>query len=325
MIDFLQHPVNVLILQAVGRLFLISCIGYLAVRLRLLSAGTINSLSKFVITIALPSLILSTLARELHYDLLPEMAGCFVAGVLLNGLGLAFALTVRRLFIPAAQPGRRLFLTLAAMQNSGYLPIPLTAAILPMDERSTGLLLVFVYILVMGFIFWSLSVRLIARLPATGGLAVTLHQVANPPLIAMLVGLFFLNPTVQAGYARLTLLQEGLTAVGSTTIPLVLRLLCHHKRVLNWPAHRHPGSGHQTYCHPEHGSGHGRAVFVRPDLRLCPYSPGCHAGGDEPYCGGAGIWRRCRPRLTGVVCPVPSGPDNGARFSPAVQLALFMR
>jgi predicted permease len=225
MIAFLQLPANVIILQAVGRLFLISCIGYLAVRLRLLSAGVIGSLSTFVVAIALPSLILSTLARDLHYDLLPEMASCFVAGILLNGLGLAFALTVRRLFIPAAQPGRRLFLTLAAIQNSGYLPIPLTAAILPMDERATGLLFVFVYIFVMGFIFWSIGVRLIARSQAPGGLAATLRQVANPPLIAMLIGLFFLNPTVQSGYARLTQLQEGLTAVGSTTIPLVLIIL----------------------------------------------------------------------------------------------------
>jgi len=225
MIDFLQQPANVIILQAVGRLFLISCIGYLAVRLRLLSAGVIGCLSTFVVAIALPSLILSTLARELHYDLLPEMGRCFVSGVLLNGLGLAFALTLRRLFIPAAQPGRRLFLTLAAIQNSGYLPIPLTAAILPEDQRANGLLLVFVYIFVMGFIFWSLGVRLIARPLATGGLTANLRQVVNPPLIAMLVGLFFLIPPVQAGYGRLSLVQEGLTAVGSTTIPLVLIIL----------------------------------------------------------------------------------------------------
>jgi len=225
MIDFLHQPANVIILQAVGQLFFISFIGYLAVRLRLLAAGTINSLSSFVIAIALPSLILSTLARDLHYDLLPEMANCFLAGVLLNGFGLAFALTGRRLFLPRAQSGRRLFLTLASLQNSGYLPIPLTAAILPLNQRATGLLLVFVYIFVMGFIFWSLGVRLIARLHTAGNLAATLRQIANPPLIAMLVGLCFLNQTVQAGYAHLTLLQEGLTAVGNTTIPLVLIIL----------------------------------------------------------------------------------------------------
>jgi predicted permease len=225
MIDFFQQPANVIILQAVGRLFLISCIGYLAVRLRLLSIGTISCLSRFVIAIALPSLILSTLARELHYELLPGMARCLVSGVLLNGLGLAIALAARRLFIPAAQPGRRPFLSLAALQNSGYLPIPLTAAILPADHRAAGLLLVFVYIFVMGFIFWSLGVRLIARSRATPGLAANLRQVANPPLVAMLAGLFFLFPPVQAGYARLSLLQEGLAAVGNTTIPLVLIIL----------------------------------------------------------------------------------------------------
>ena len=225
MIDFLQQQANMIFLQAIGRLFLTCCIGYLAVRLRLLPAGTIWCLSTFVIAIALPSLILSTLARELHYELLPEMVRCLATGVLLNGLGLALALAARRLFLPASQPGRRPFLSLAALQNSGYLPIPLTAAILPPDQQATGLLLVFIYIFVMGFIFWSLGVRLIARPQSFNGLAANLRQVANPPLIAMLVGLFFLIPPVHAGYARLTLLQEGLAALGSTTIPLVLIIL----------------------------------------------------------------------------------------------------
>ena len=153
------------------------------------------------------------------------MGRCLISAALLNGLGLAFATAVRRVFIPPAEPGGRLFLSLAAIQNSGYLPIPLTAAILPEGQRATGLLFVFVYILVMGFIFWSIGVRLVARPQAAGGLKANLRQVANPPLVAMLAGLFFLIPPVQAGYARLSLLQEGLTTVGSTTIPLVLIIL----------------------------------------------------------------------------------------------------
>ena len=226
MIDFLNQPANLLIFKAVSRLFLISCLGYLAVRVRLLSAKTIECLSQFVIAIALPCLILSTLGRELRYDLLPEMAGCLIGAILLNTIGLTVALAVRRLFIPASQPGRRMFLTLAAIQNSGYLPIPLTLAILPADQRATGLLYVFVYIFVMGFIFWSVGVWLIARpQEGTAGLKASLLQVANPPMIAMLTGLLFLIPQVQAGFASLPLLQEGLSIVGNTTIPLVLIIL----------------------------------------------------------------------------------------------------
>jgi len=72
MIDFLNQPENLLVFKGVSRLFLISCLGYLAVRIKLLSGKTIERLSQFVIAIALPCLILSTLGRELRYDLLPE-------------------------------------------------------------------------------------------------------------------------------------------------------------------------------------------------------------------------------------------------------------
>jgi predicted permease len=225
MIDFLSQPENLLVFKAIGRLFLISCLGYLAVRVRLLSAKAMECLSQFVIVITLPCLVLSTLGRELRFDLLPEMANCLASALLLNIIGLVVALTARRLFIPALQPGRRLFLTLAAIQNSGYLPIPLTLAILPANQQATGLLYVFVYIFVMGFIFWSMGVWLIARPQTKAGLAANLRQVANPPMIAMLAGLLFLMPQVQAGFAALPLLQEGLSIVGNTTIPLVLIIL----------------------------------------------------------------------------------------------------
>ena len=225
MIDFLNQPENLLIFKAVSRLFLVSCLGYLAVRLQLLSAKTIEYLSQFVIAITLPCLILSTLGRELRHDLLPEMAGCLIGAILLNTIGLTVALAVRRLFIPTSQPCRRMFLTLAAIQNSGYLPIPLTLAILPVGQRATGLLYVFVYIFVMGFIFWSMGVWLIARPKSAASLRTNLRQIVNPPMIAMLSGLLFLIPQLQTRFASLPLLQKVLSTVGSTTIPLVLIIL----------------------------------------------------------------------------------------------------
>lgn len=225
MFDVLQHPANLIMLKAISRLFLISGIGYLAVRLHLLSSRAVECLSTFVIVIALPCLVISTLSRELDYDLLPEMGLCLVAALLLNCLGLAAALGVRRLFIPASQPGRRMFLSLAAIQNSGYLPIPLTNAILPEGQRSAGLLFLFVYLLVMGFIFWSLGIRLIGRVETSGGVAANLRKAVNPPIVGLLIGLLFLIPPVKEGFNSLPFMQEGLTTVGGTTVPLVLIIL----------------------------------------------------------------------------------------------------
>lgn len=225
MIDFFQQPANLILLHAIGQLLIIGAIGYLAVRIRLLSAKTIECLSRFVLVISLPCLVISTLAKEMRFDLLEEMGLCLVAALLLNGLGLAAAFLARRLFLPSSQPDRRPFLTLASLQNSGYLPIPLTNAILPESQRDIGLLFVFVYILVMGFLFWSLGVWLIARRESSTNRLENLRRMANPPMLAMLIGLVFLVPQVKAGLAALPLLKQGIQTVGDTTIPLVLIIL----------------------------------------------------------------------------------------------------
>jgi predicted permease len=225
MVSFLTQPANLIVLKAIGRLFLISFLGYLAVRTRLLSAVAIQCLSKYVIILALPCLIISSLGQDLQYDLLGRMGYCLLAALLLNGFGLLAAFAARRLFLAEHQRGRRMFLTLSGLQNSGYLPIPLVLAILPVEQRAAGLLYVFSYMFVMSNIFWSLGVFLIVDQGKVGGVVENIRKIFNPPLIAMLISLFFLVPAVQSAYLNISLLSEVLTAVGDTTIPLVLIIL----------------------------------------------------------------------------------------------------
>lgn len=224
--DFILQPANLVMIQTVVRLFLLSVIGFLAVRFRLLPAKSIECLSRFVIAIALPCLIISNLAANLDYKLLPEMGLCVVAAIFLNGFGLLLALLVRRFFIPPDRPGRGMFLSLAAIQNSGYLPIPLAMAILPEESRAQGLLFIFIYLLVMGLIFWTLGIRLITgSTPKKGGWLTGLRQAVNPPLVAILLGFLFLLPPVKNGFEWLSLVRDGLATVGNTTVPLVLIIL----------------------------------------------------------------------------------------------------
>jgi len=225
MFSFLLQPANSVLLQSICKLFLISFLGYSAVRCKILSSQAVACLSKFVIAIALPCLIISTLGNDLEYSLLPQMALCLATALGLNLLGFALALIGRKLIMSKDQPGYRLFLSLAAMQNSGYLPIPLVTAVLPKEQHATGLLFTFVYMLVMGFIFWSLGVWLIGRNNAPTGFKQNLRNMENPPMMAMLVCLLFLFPPVKSAFDALPLLQETLNIVGSTTIPLVLIVL----------------------------------------------------------------------------------------------------
>jgi len=225
MLSQLLQPANTILLQAIGKLFLISLLGYGAVRLRILSGQAVASLSKFVLAISLPCLIIATLGRELQYSLLPQMGLCLVAALVLNLSGLLIALAGRGIILKKEQPGQRLFLSLSSLQNSGYLPIPLVTAVLPEGLQASGLLFIFVYMLVMGLIFWSFGILLVGRNHAPGNLRQQLKNMANPPLLVTLASLFFLFPPVKSALSALPLLQDTLTAVGETTIPLVLIVL----------------------------------------------------------------------------------------------------
>lgn len=221
----MTHETTVtVIFQPLLKLFIVGLTGYLAIRIRFVNARTIEGISRFVIYVALPSLILSTLGTNLRPDLIDELVLCAVAAFLLNILGIAIAFFFRWITVPRGREGRRLFLSLSSMQNSGYLPIPLAAAVLPKDVQPLGLLLIFVYMLVMGLIFWSAGIWLTTEGSATDWRA-TMRKTANPPVITMLFGFLFLWNPVREGFESLTALQQSLELMGMTTIPLVMFVL----------------------------------------------------------------------------------------------------
>lgn len=212
------------IFHALLKLFVISFAGYVSVRKGFIKTGTVEGVSGFIINISLPALILSTLGSNLRPHLLDELALCVAAAFLLNIVSIAIAYLFRWITVPRGRQGRGLFLSLSAMQNSGYLPIPLAAAVLPQDLMPLGLMLIFVYMLVMGLIFWSAGIWLVTE-GAARDWRENMRKTANPPIITLIVGLLFFWPPVREGFLSLPALQESLNLTGSTTIPLVMFVL----------------------------------------------------------------------------------------------------
>jgi predicted permease len=212
------------LLESIAKLFLISTMGYLSVRFRVLSAGAIETLSKFIISISLPCLIIATIGINLDYNMLGLLGLGGLAALLLNGASMLLALLFRRLFISRHEQGRNLFLSLSAIQNSGYLPIPLIITVLPEHMRPQGLLLTFVYIMTMGLLFWSLGVWLVTEGSAADWRG-NLRKVINPPIIALLSSFLFLLPPIKTGFDNAPVLRESLSLIGNTTIPLVMFVL----------------------------------------------------------------------------------------------------
>jgi len=212
------------IFYALLKLFFISLAGYLSVWTGFVRVRTIEVLSRVVIVIALPALIISTLGTNLHYRLLDQLTLCIAAAVFLNVLSITIAYFFRRMAVPRGRPDRGLFLSLSSIQNSGYLPIPLAAAVLPGDLLPLGLLLIFVYMLVMGLIFWSAGIWLITE-GSAGHWRENIRKTANPPIVALLLGLLFFWAPVRDGYQSLQVLRKSLELIGGSTIPLVMFVL----------------------------------------------------------------------------------------------------
>jgi predicted permease len=144
--------------------------------------------------------------------------------LLLNILGIAIAHLFRWIAVPRSREDRGLFLSLSAIQNSGYLPIPLAAAVLPKELLPPGLLLIFVYMLVMGLIFWSAGIWLITE-GSVRDWRNNIRKTVNPPIITLLFGLLFLWAPLREGYQSLAVLRESLDLIGNTTVPLVMFVL----------------------------------------------------------------------------------------------------
>ncbi len=218
-----ETPAAVLFTSLI-KLFFLSAVGYGAVRIRILPIRAIEALSKFVINVTLPVLIIVTMGQQLDLSMIGIMGLGVAVALALNGGSLVLAFIARRGFIPKDDPARNSFVSLSAIQNAGYLPIPLVTAVLPEELQAYGLLLVFFYMLVMNPLFWSVGVWLI-----TGGSSkdwrASARNAINPPLIALSLGLLFLVPQVKATFTSLRVVTDVMTIIGNATIPLVLIIL----------------------------------------------------------------------------------------------------
>lgn len=214
----------VVLFESLIKLFLLSAVGYIVVRIRILPMRVIEVLSHAVIRVTLPALIIATMGRRLDLSMMRVIMISVLAALALNGGSFVVGMMVRRLLPARDGSSSNLILSLSAMQNSGYLPIPLTAAVLPDETRSYGLLLVFFYMLVMSPLFWSFGVWLIAGNKSEDRRALV-RNIANPPLIALLLGALFFVPQIKAAFLSVPVAVNAISLIGKATVPLVMFIL----------------------------------------------------------------------------------------------------
>lgn len=238
------------ILSAIAKLFLIGAAGFAAVRLGVLEERAIRGLSRYVTYLSLPCLIVETLGRVLQLQYAGWLLLCMAGGAVIILVGFAVSWVADYLFFRSAGTRPKgLFISLSSVHNSGYLPIPLVAAILPEAQQDEALLYTFMHIFVMGLLFWSVGVRLISG--AASDSKENLRRILNPPMGALLFSFVFLIPGVREVFSGLPILQASLHLLGESTIPIVLIIL-----------------GGSLAVQRQHSTRHWKTVLISASIRL---------------------------------------------------------
>ncbi len=117
------------VISITGPIFIVIAIGFLTVRLGLMSVDEVRPLGRFVVTIALPALLFKAIAtRPMSEVLDPAYAATYAAGSLIL-LAAGYVFSRRASGLPAPQAAMR---TMGMMcPNSGYVGYPILLILMP--------------------------------------------------------------------------------------------------------------------------------------------------------------------------------------------------
>ena len=209
-------------LSVIVPFFALVLIGYIAVRSRLLPVDSVSGLNAFVLYFALPAMLFRFGARTPLVQLLdPTTIGVWlVSGVLLMGLAVATGLWQGHGWLDASFGG-----LIAVLPNSGFMGLPLIAALL--GEQASGPIVttLLVDIVVMQSAALAVSQQGYAGSVATKTRTSVTRMLANPmPWAIVLGGLWGAWGGLMPGPVdqMLTLLASAATPVALFTIGAVL-------------------------------------------------------------------------------------------------------
>lgn len=211
--------IKVLYGQMGSFLILIFC-GFLAVKVKLVSREVLNGLSKLMMAVVVPALILTTLPGAKGADsaflILPMTVGGFVLFGLFMLLGYLTALALR-----LKGDFRSVHIGEATFGNLGFFGIPLAAALLgPEGTMALSLFAIADNTLLWTFGVW-LSTGKEQKAQGVGSkvsLTLALKKLVNPATIAVAAGLILLAMRISTD----TLPLKAVGLIGSCAKPLAL-------------------------------------------------------------------------------------------------------
>lgn len=203
---------------AVIQISILSALGYFLVKKSILGVKGLNALSGLVIKVTLPVLIFCKLTKDFKFSQYSNWWIFPLLSILITIMGLIVGGLFSG-FIKGYQHKLQ-FLSLVTFQNSGYLPLALVAALLPIDKTDTIFIYIFLFLLGFNLVIWSLGVYMLT-FSRTKRFA--LGSLFSPPVIATVFSLMF----VFFGLEKLLpqLILRPLVMIGDCTLPLAMLIV----------------------------------------------------------------------------------------------------
>jgi hypothetical protein len=200
---------------AMAQIFILAALGYILVKKNILSHEGLDALSRLLIQVIFPALILTQMLQNFSFNLYPDWWIFPLISLAITAAGLIVGWALLKSL--KAKTHKLQFLSLIAFQNSGYLPLAMAAAIF--SGRQADNIFIFIFLFLLGFdlVAWSLGIHLLTY---EKQVKFRLRSIFSPPVVANLASLTLvslgLNKLIPAG------IFKPLQMVGNCTLPLAM-------------------------------------------------------------------------------------------------------
>jgi predicted permease len=199
-------------------IFLISFIGFFILNKKILTEGSLKTLSSLIINITFPFLIFSNVITRFNVKDYPDWWVYPLGAIALVALGCALGFIVSKTDYLLKE--KREFIGLMGFQNASYLPLPLVAAMFPKPEAERYFIYIFMFILGYIPIMSSIGVVLITGKKFTKS---NLIGSLTPPFYAIVISLILAG--IGIGKYIPNMILHPIKLLGDCTIPLAMVVL----------------------------------------------------------------------------------------------------
>lgn len=200
------------------QIFLLGALGFFLVRKKIISEDGLDGLTGLVVRFALPAFIFHQFIKNFSFSLYPNWWLFPILSLLITLVG--FLLGVLFIKLKKDISPRREFVSLIAFQNSGYLPLPLIATILP--EYRQGTMFVYLFLFLVGFnlVMWSVGVWFLSRHSKDN---FKIASIFSPPVIATLAAFLFIILGIDKFIPQAVL--RPIKLLGDCAVPLAMMIV----------------------------------------------------------------------------------------------------